>query len=196
MESWPGLTEIPSSETCELFWAIFAFTTLFSSWNIVLQRNFFSLLSAQNELSQRAFTSKFFIICSCQIKVWYGSISSQKNYLNFFFRKRHLNVLKNVLFPKIYFERDIIPTKVWFLSGICWLANNLTGQADVRLCKLGGGWWLVKWMYQELFFFLSSQRSKEAKIIITPDLRLLPDHPPLLVWYTKLEVLFLSWWEQ
>ena len=30
----------------------------------------------------------------------------------FFFRKRHLNVLKNVLFPKIYFERDIIPTKV------------------------------------------------------------------------------------
>ena len=26
---------------------------------------FFLLLSAQNELGQRAFTSKFFIICSC-----------------------------------------------------------------------------------------------------------------------------------
>ena len=43
-QSWPGLTEIPvipPSETCELFWAIFAFTTLFSSWNMVLQPNFF-----------------------------------------------------------------------------------------------------------------------------------------------------------
>ena len=25
MESWPGLTVIPSSESCELFWAIFSF---------------------------------------------------------------------------------------------------------------------------------------------------------------------------
>ena len=33
MESWPGLTVIPPSEICELFWAIFAFTTPFSSWN-------------------------------------------------------------------------------------------------------------------------------------------------------------------
>ena len=39
----------------------------------------------------------------------------------------------------------------------------MTGHADVRLCKLGGGWRLVKWMYQALFFSLSSQRSKEAK---------------------------------
>ena len=31
MESWPGLTVIPPSEICELFWAIFAFTTPFSS---------------------------------------------------------------------------------------------------------------------------------------------------------------------
>ena len=46
LESWPGLTLIPPSETCESFWAIFAFTTLFIWWN------------------QRAFTSKFFI-CSC-----------------------------------------------------------------------------------------------------------------------------------
>ena len=37
--------------------------------------------------------------------------------------------------------------------------------ADVRLCKLGGGWRLVKWMYQALFFSLSSQRSKEAQKI-------------------------------
>ena len=35
-----------------------------------------------------------------------------KELFKFFFRKRHLKVLKNVLFPKIYFERDIIPTKV------------------------------------------------------------------------------------
>ena len=60
-------------------------------------------------------------------------------------------------------ETGIIPAKVWFLSGKRWLANNMTGQADVRLCKLGGGWCLVKWMYQALFFSLSSQRTKEAK---------------------------------
>ena len=44
------------------------------------------------------------------------------------------------------------------------MTNNMTGQADVRLCKLGGGWQLVKWIYQALFFFsLSSQRSKKEK---------------------------------
>ena len=31
-----GLTVIPPLETCELFWANFAFTTLFSSWNIIM----------------------------------------------------------------------------------------------------------------------------------------------------------------
>ena len=41
LESWPGLTLIPPSETCKSFWAIFAFTTLFRSWNMVLQHNFF-----------------------------------------------------------------------------------------------------------------------------------------------------------
>ena len=41
-----GLTVIPPSETCELFWAIFAFVTLFSSWNMVYQlKKIFSLLS-------------------------------------------------------------------------------------------------------------------------------------------------------
>ena len=93
----------------------------------------------------------------------------------FFNGKRHLNmdIRRNFLFPKIHFKRDIIRAKIWFPSGKCWLANNMTGQADVRLCKLGGGWWLVEWMYQVLFFSLSSQRSKEAKKkIITPDLRL------------------------
>ena len=39
----------------------------------------------------------------------------------------------------------------------------MAGQADVRLCKLGGSWLLAKWMYQALFFSLSSQRSKETK---------------------------------
>ena len=67
MESWAGLTVIPfipPSETCDLFWAIFAFTTLFSSWNMVLQPNFF-FRAFGTERSQRASTSKFFIICSC-----------------------------------------------------------------------------------------------------------------------------------
>ena len=88
--------------------------------------------------------------------------------------KRHLNtdVLKNFLFPKIDFKKDIIRAKIWFPYGKRLLANNMTGQADVRLCKLGGGWRLVKWMYQALFFSLSSQRNKEAKEKITPDLRL------------------------
>ena len=41
MEPWHGLTVIPPSETWELFWAIVAFTTLFSSWNMVHQPNLF-----------------------------------------------------------------------------------------------------------------------------------------------------------
>ena len=77
-----------------------------------------------------------------------------------FYRHPNMDVLKNFLFPKIDLKRDIIPAKIWFPSGKRWLANNMTGQADVRLCKLGDGWWLVKWMYQALFFSLSSQRSK------------------------------------
>ena len=52
LESWPRLTVTPPLETWELFWAIFAFSTLFSSWNMVLPPNFFSLLSAQNEVNE------------------------------------------------------------------------------------------------------------------------------------------------
>ena len=64
-----------------------------------------------------------------------------KKVFKFFFRKRHLQVLKNFLFTKIDFgERDIIPHQNLFPSGNRWLANNMTGEADVRLCKLGGGW--------------------------------------------------------
>ena len=74
-----------------------------------------------------------------------------------------MDALKNFLFPKIDFKRDIIRAKIWFLYGKRLLANNMTGHADVRLCKLGGGWRLVKWMYQALFFSLSSQRNKEGK---------------------------------
>ena len=81
-----------------------------------------------------------------------------------------MDVFKNFLFPKIDFKRDIIRAKIWFLYGKRLLANNMTGHADVRLCKLGGGWWLVKWMDQALFFSLSRQRSKKKKL--TPDLRL------------------------
>ena len=32
-----------------------------------------------------------------------------------------------------------IRAKIWFPYGKRLLANNMTGQADVRLCKLGGG---------------------------------------------------------
>ena len=39
LKSWPDLTTIPLSETCELGWAIFAFATLFSSWNMMHQPN-------------------------------------------------------------------------------------------------------------------------------------------------------------
>ena len=55
--------------------------------------------------------------------------------------KRHLNmnVLKNFLFPKIDFKKDIIRAKIWFPYGKRLLANNITGRADFRLCKLGCG---------------------------------------------------------
>ena len=43
-----------------------------------------------------------------------SSISSQKQHIKIFFRKHHLNmdVLKNFLFPKIDFKRDIIRAKI------------------------------------------------------------------------------------
>ena len=47
-----------------------------------------------------------------------------------------MDVLKNLLFSKIDFKSDI---KIWFPYGKRLLANNITGQADVTLCKLGGG---------------------------------------------------------
>ena len=72
-----------------------------------------------------------------------------------------MDVLKNFLFPKIDFKRDIIGAKIWFPSGKRWLANNMTGQADIRLCKLGGAWWLAKWIYETLFFPFLGQKKKE-----------------------------------
>ena len=83
-----------------------------------------------------------------------------------------MDVLKNFLFPKIDFKRDIIRAKIWFLYGKRLLANNMTGHADVRLCKLGGGWRLVKWMYQALFFCPLEPKKQKKKKWITPDLRL------------------------
>ena len=74
-----------------------------------------------------------------------------------------MDLLKNFLFPKIDFKRDIIRAKIWFPYGKRLLSNNMTGQGNVGLCKLGGGSRLVIWMYQALFFPLSSQRNKEAK---------------------------------
>ena len=54
-----------------------------------------------------------------------------------------MDILKKFLFPKINFKRDIICAKMWFPSSKRWLANIMTGQADVTLCKLGGGWQIV-----------------------------------------------------
>ena len=46
-----------------------------------------------------------------------------------------MDVLKKFLFPKI----DIIRAKIWLPYGKRLLANNMTHQGDVRLCKLGDG---------------------------------------------------------
>ena len=82
-----------------------------------------------------------------------------------------MEVFKNFLILK--FKRDIIRTKIWFPSGKRWLANNMTGRVDTRLCKLESGWRLVKWMYQVLLSSLSSQRSNNNNNKkIMPDLRL------------------------
>ena len=70
----PGLTVIPPSETWELFWAIFAFTTLFSSWNVVLQPIFF-YTAFGTERSQRAFTSKLNSLLFARVKYMYDSSS-------------------------------------------------------------------------------------------------------------------------
>ena len=50
-----------------------------------------------------------------------------------------MDVFKNFLFPKIDFKRDIIRAKIGFPYGERLLANNMTGQGDIRLRKLGGG---------------------------------------------------------
>ena len=160
MDSWPSLTVIPPSETWEWIWAIFAFTTLFSSWNMVLQPTAF-----RTEWSQQAFTCKFFIICSCSIKV------RQLQLAVFHHKKKHLKTFLGSAiwtYLKISFSLLLISKETLFppkfdsrLVNKHWLANNMIGQADVRLCKFGGGWWLVKWMYQALLFSLSSQRSKK-----------------------------------
>ena len=48
-----------------------------------------------------------------------------------------MDVLKNFLFPKIDFKRDIIRAKIWFPYGKRLLANNMTGQEDVGLLRNG-----------------------------------------------------------
>ena len=55
MESSPGLTVIPPSETCELFCAIYAFATLSDSWNMVLQlKFFFTAFSTERSLDKNS----------------------------------------------------------------------------------------------------------------------------------------------
>ena len=46
-----------------------------------------------------------------------------------------MDVVRSFLFSEIDFKRDI---KILFPYGKRLLANNMTGQADVTLCKLGG----------------------------------------------------------
>ena len=54
--------------------------------------------------------------------------------------------------------------QIWFPSGKRWLANNMTIQGNVRLCKWGGGWRLVKWMSQALFFLPRAKEAKKSKM--------------------------------
>ena len=44
-----------------------------------------------------------------------------------------MDVLKNFLFPKIDFKTYIIRAKIWFPYGKRLLANNMTGQVDVKV---------------------------------------------------------------
>ena len=50
LESWPGLTVTPPSQTWELFWATFAFQ--FVKYGASAYFFFFPLLSAQNEVNE------------------------------------------------------------------------------------------------------------------------------------------------
>ena len=102
---------------------------------MVLQPNFF-FTAFGTERSQQALTSKFFIICRAapastiwtHLKLFLGSAIWTWTYLKIFY-----------FLIKIDFKRDIIRAKIWFPYGKRLLANNMTGQADVTLCKLGGG---------------------------------------------------------
>ena len=74
-----------------------------------------------------------------------------------------MDVLKNFLFPKIDFKRDIIRAKIWFPYGKRLLANNMTGQADVRLCKLGGVDGLFKKIVSGVIFFPLERKKQGIK---------------------------------
>ena len=71
-----------------------------------------------------------------------------------------MDVLKNFLFSKIDFKRDIIRAKIWFPYGKRLLANNMTGQADVTWCKLGAVNGLLNECIRRYFF---PSRAKETK---------------------------------
>ena len=59
-----GLTVVPPLETCELFWANFAFTTLFSSWKMVLQPKYklyqYDICPPQKKTQQRTNNRTFY----------------------------------------------------------------------------------------------------------------------------------------
>ena len=85
-----------------------------------------------------------------------------------------MDVLNDFLFPKIDVKRDIIRAKIWFPSGKRWLANNMTGQADVRFPRKP-----------------KKQRSKK-KNKITPDLRL-QSHTQFLLSAELFDCAFLTY---
>ena len=84
-----------------------------------------------------------------------------------------MDVLKNFLFPKIDFKRDIICTKIWFPYGKRLLANNIKKETldYVNSGAVNGS---LNKCIRRYFFPLSSQRHKEAKKK-TSDLRLCHD---------------------
>ena len=59
-----GLTVVPPLETCQLFWANFAFTTIFSSWKMVLQPKYklyqYDICPLQKKTQQRTNNRTFY----------------------------------------------------------------------------------------------------------------------------------------
>ena len=131
MKSWPGLTVIPPSEICELFWAIFAFTTPFSSWNMVLQPKFF-FTAYGTERSQQALTSK---LRQLPLEVFHH----KNNTFNFFFRNQ--SAIWTWTHLKIFFSLKLISKGALFAS-----------KSDA--CKVNA-YWLITWQVMQTLDYVN-----------------------------------------